>query len=84
MIAALILVLYSLKYAIESPILSTLRLLAIFALTIHVMEGIAGGIIAYFQGLNPVKYGIYTFFTGTLGLWEMGVNRAAINAEANK
>lgn len=84
MIAALILVLYSLKYPIESPIFSTMRILAIFALTIHLMEGIAGGIIAYTQGLNPLKYGIYTFFTGTLALWEMWVNRAEINAPSNK
>lgn len=45
--------------------------LAAIALISHLIEGIIAAIVAYRKGLNPLKTGIYTFFTGTVGLVEV-------------
>ncbi len=41
------------------------------ALLIHALEGIVAGILAYRLKENPVKAGVYTFWTGTVGITEI-------------
>jgi len=41
------------------------------ALLSHLIEGIIAGIYAPAKEKNAVQYGIYTFFTGTVGLLEL-------------
>ncbi len=43
-----------------------------FALISHLIEGLVAGYLAQSQGKNPLKLGVYTFFVGTVGLWEIG------------
>lgn len=42
-----------------------------FALTAHLIEGIIAVIYAPIKQQNPIKYGIYTFFVGTIALIEL-------------
>jgi hypothetical protein len=42
-----------------------------FALITHFLEGIIAAWCAPFKGKTPIKYGIYTFFVGTIGLLEL-------------
>jgi hypothetical protein len=42
-----------------------------FALITHFIEGIIAAWCAPFKGKTPIKYGIYTFFVGTIGLLEL-------------
>ena len=41
------------------------------ALLFHVLEGIAAGFLAYRLKENPVKVGMYTFWTGIAGITEI-------------
>ena len=41
------------------------------ALVIHAIEAIIAAFFARNKGHNPLKYGIYTFFVGTVGLIEL-------------
>ena len=41
------------------------------ALLFHVLEGIAAGILAHRLKENPVKAGMYTFWTGIAGITEI-------------
>lgn len=41
------------------------------ALLFHVLEGIAAGVLAYRLKENPVKAGMYTFWTGIAGIVEI-------------
>ncbi len=41
------------------------------ALLFHVLEGMAAVILAYRLKENPVKAGVYTFWTGIAGITEM-------------
>ncbi len=41
------------------------------AVTIHFIEGIIAGYWSFLKQKNPIKYGIYTFFVGTVGLLEL-------------
>ncbi|MBX2862534.1 MAG: hypothetical protein KTR27_03195 [Leptolyngbyaceae cyanobacterium MAG.088] len=41
------------------------------ALLFHVLEGIIAGILAYRLKENPVKAGLYTFWTGIAGITEI-------------
>ena len=41
------------------------------ALLFHVLEGIAAGILAYRLKENPIKAGMYTFWTGIAGITEI-------------
>jgi hypothetical protein len=45
--------------------------LARFALISHFLEAIIASIYASSKNRNPLKYGIYTFFVGTIGLLEL-------------
>ncbi|MEM9266683.1 MAG: hypothetical protein AAGA46_14275 [Cyanobacteria bacterium P01_F01_bin.13] len=45
--------------------------IATVALLFHVLEGIAAAILAYRLKENPVKAGMYTFWTGIAGITEM-------------
>jgi hypothetical protein len=51
--------------------LTIIMIIASFALVIHFMEGIIASFLATRKGLNPWKYGIYTFLVGTVGLFEL-------------
>jgi hypothetical protein len=42
-----------------------------FALIAHGMEGIIGTVFAFPRPDLPWFYGIYTFFVGTVGIWEL-------------
>lgn len=44
---------------------------ASFAILSHLIEGILASYYAYKQGKNAIKYGFYTFFTGTVSLLEL-------------
>ena len=46
-----------------------------FAVTAHLIEGIIAGYYASSREKNPIKYGIYTFFVGTVGLLELKSQR---------
>ncbi len=41
------------------------------ALLIHLIEGILAAFYAYLKGKSPIKCGVYTFFTGTVSLFEL-------------
>ena len=41
------------------------------ALLIHFIEGVLAAFYAPFKGKSSIKYGIYTFFTGTISLFEL-------------
>ena len=41
------------------------------ALFFHLLEGIAAAVLAYSRGKNPLKAGIYAFWTGFVGLYEI-------------
>jgi hypothetical protein len=42
-----------------------------FALVAHLIEGIIATVYASSKKKAPIQYGIYTFFVGTVGLWEL-------------
>lgn len=42
-----------------------------FAITIHFVEGVIAAYKAPSKKKIPIKYGIYTFFVGTVGLLEL-------------
>lgn len=48
--------------------------LAAVALIVHSIEGAIAAFKAKSQGKNPLSYGIYTFFVGTIGLKELSSN----------
>lgn len=48
--------------------------LATVALIVHGIEGAIAAFKASSQGKNPLTYGIYTFFVGTIGLKELSNN----------
>ncbi len=37
----------------------------------HALEGIVAGAMAHKQGLNPLRYGIYTFLVGTVAFIDL-------------
>ncbi|ACK65191.1 conserved hypothetical protein [Rippkaea orientalis PCC 8801] len=41
------------------------------AVFIHFIEGIIAGYWAFLSQKNPIKYGVYTFLVGTVGLLEL-------------
>ncbi|WP_404799819.1 hypothetical protein [Anabaenopsis elenkinii] len=42
-----------------------------FAITAHLIEAVIGGFYARRKQETPIKYGIYTFFVGTVALIEL-------------
>jgi len=42
-----------------------------FALVAHVIEGAIAAFRSKSHDKNPLTYGIYTFFVGFVGLWEL-------------
>ncbi|MBK1989109.1 hypothetical protein A0J48_016450 [Sphaerospermopsis aphanizomenoides BCCUSP55] len=56
-------------------ILTPALILAHIALSAHFIEGIIASFYASAQNHNPIKYAIYTFFVGTVGLLELWENR---------
>jgi hypothetical protein len=65
---ALGLVIGNIYYSLQN---FTLTLFASIILISHLVEAIIGIIYSQKKGLNPLKSGIYVFFTGTFGLKEM-------------
>jgi hypothetical protein len=53
------------KFLIASVIISTLIIVS------HGIEGVIAGFIAKGKEKNPLLYGIYTFFIGTIALYEL-------------
>lgn len=53
------------------PNLTFLFWLAIIALFAHGIEGLIAATKARSQDKNPLRYGIYTFFVGFIGLQEL-------------
>ena len=51
--------------------LNSLFWLASIALTVHGIEGAIAAVKASSRKINPVSYGIYTFFVGFIGLKEL-------------
>lgn len=62
------------------PLLELPFWLASVAAIAHVIEGIAAGILASQQGENSLKTGLYTFFTGFVGLSETWQRRQEARA----
>lgn len=48
-----------------------LTIMGTLILIIHLMEAIIAGFLAKDKEENPLNYGIYTFFIGTIGLFEL-------------
>jgi hypothetical protein len=42
-----------------------------FAISVHLIEAVVAAIYAPNKKHQPIQYGIYTFFVGTVGLWEL-------------
>ncbi|NMF64863.1 hypothetical protein DP113_16770 [Brasilonema octagenarum UFV-E1] len=42
-----------------------------FAVTIHFLEGVVAAFFAPSRKKTPLQYGTYTFFVGTIGLFEL-------------
>ena len=42
-----------------------------FAITIHLIEAVVAALNAPAKKHKLIQYGIYTFFVGTVGLWEL-------------
>jgi hypothetical protein len=42
-----------------------------FALVAHGLEGVISAFLAPGKGEKPIPYAVYTFFVGTIGLWEL-------------
>lgn len=42
-----------------------------FAVAIHLVEGVIAAFYAPSRKKPPIKYGVYTFFVGTVGLLEL-------------
>ncbi|MGF1486946.1 MAG: hypothetical protein ACFBSE_07520 [Prochloraceae cyanobacterium] len=51
------------------------------ALMIHLIEGIIAAYYSTNKEKNPLIYGIYTFFVGTIGLWELLKNNKSSEVE---
>lgn len=41
------------------------------AITIHLIEAVVAAIYAPAKKHKPIQYGVYTFFVGTVALWEL-------------
>ncbi|MFB2894650.1 hypothetical protein ACE1CI_17215 [Aerosakkonemataceae cyanobacterium BLCC-F50] len=42
-----------------------------FAIAVHLIEAVVAAIYAPAKKHQPIQYGVYTFFVGTVGLWEL-------------
>lgn len=56
-------------------VLNPVLILAHIALAAHFIEGIIAAFYAPAKNHNPIKYAVYTFFVGTVGLLELWENR---------
>jgi hypothetical protein len=56
---------------LESRFLSLMLWVGSFAITVHFIEAVIAAFYASSRNKNPIKYGIYTFFVGTVGLLEL-------------
>ncbi|QLE50201.1 hypothetical protein FD724_20310 [Nostoc sp. C057] len=65
-------------------ILNRVLIIAHFALSAHFIEGIIAAFYAPGKNHQPIQYGIYTFFVGTIGLLELFENHSQITDFLNK
>lgn len=59
-------------------ILNPVLIIAHLALSAHFIEGIIAACYAPGKNHQPIQYGIYTFFVGTIGLLELFENHSQI------
>ena len=52
-------------------LLIALFIIATLAILTHVIEAVIAGFLARDKEKNPLLYGIYTFFIGTIALYEL-------------
>lgn len=63
----------------SSTLVRSLVWLERFAVTAHFTEGLIAAFYALSKQKNPIRSGIYTFFVGTIGLFELfNAEKAAI------
>lgn len=55
----------------ENTLLERVFWIGTAALLFHVLEGMAAGILAYRLKENPFRVGMYTFWTGVVGIIEI-------------
>jgi succinate dehydrogenase/fumarate reductase cytochrome b subunit len=53
------------------PVFTSFMFIASVALIIHIIEGIIAAFFTKRKGYDRIKYGIYIFFVGTVGLYEL-------------
>jgi hypothetical protein len=58
-------------YTVTPSSLNFIFWLERFAITAHLIEAVIGGFYAGRKQETPIKYGIYTFFVGTVALMEL-------------
>ncbi|MGM3304387.1 hypothetical protein ACSQ6I_00095 [Anabaena sp. WFMT] len=58
--------------------LNPILIIARFALSAHFVEAIMAAFYAPAKNHNPIQYGVYTFFVGTIGLLELFENHSQI------
>ncbi|MBD2690544.1 hypothetical protein [Anabaena catenula] len=59
-------------------ILNPILIIARLALSAHFVEGIIAACYAPAKNHQPIHYGVYTFFVGTIGLLELFENHSQI------
>ncbi len=60
-----------LHHAIIPKLMVTLAVIGTVVLVTHLFEGVVAGVMAKKRGLNPFRYGIYTFLVGTVGFVDL-------------
>ncbi len=61
----------SMSTFLEPIFLNLILWVGSFAITVHFIEAVVAVFYASSRNKNPIKYGIYTFFVGTVGLLEL-------------
>jgi hypothetical protein len=56
---------------LEPRFLNLMLWIGSFAIAVHFTEAVVAAFCASSRNKNPIKYGIYTFFVGTVGLLEL-------------
>ena len=63
---------YRWNHSLDIPkLFKALGALGSVALTVHFFEGIIASTMAKKKGLNPLRYGIYTFLVGTVAFIDL-------------
>jgi len=70
-LSAIVLELWNIQAVLTNRNLPPIFWIERFALTAHLVEAVIAGYYASAKNEIPLKYGIYTFFVGTVGLLEL-------------